>query len=320
MGRLCISQSNIHFKWSKSIEPVVTVKSGTELEFDLRDGFNNLITPDTKPEQLPNLPFSQADPAFGPVAVEDAQPGDVLRVDVLGLTPASYGWTAVFPGFGLLSDEFPGPHLKIWDLSTISEGYVEFKKGVRVPTQPFLGVMGLAPAQQGELSVIPPYDWGGNIDCKHVTAGSSLFLPIQTSGALFSCGDGHAAQGDGEVCGTAIETPMRARLRLTVEKNKPWVKSPHYLTAAEAATRAGSGRGQEYASVGIDTDLLEATRKSLRGTIDWLVGERGLTREEAYMLCSVVADLKTVEAVDMPHFAVACAVPLNIFVDSNHGI
>ncbi|GJN80704.1 hypothetical protein PLIIFM63780_004232 [Purpureocillium lilacinum] len=313
MAHAHITPSNIHLKWSKNIPPALTVRSGSELTFELRDGLNNQITPATTQADLPGLDSAQADPAFGPVFVEGAEPGDVLRVDILELTPARYGWTAILPGFGLLSDEFPTGQLKIWDLTTIDKGYALFKKGIRVPTRPFLGVMGVAPPTDGEFDTIPPYHWGGNIDCKHVTEGSSLYLPVQTAGALFSCGDGHAAQGDGEVCGTAIETPMTARLRLTIEKAKPWVQSPHYLTAPTSAQTAQ--RGQEYAAVGIDADLREAARKGLRSAIDWLQGEKGLSREEAYMLCSVVADLKIVEAVDMPHYAVACAVPLGIFVD-----
>lgn len=263
---------------------MLTVKSGSEVTFDLRDGYNNLITPSSKPDDLPGLDTTQADPAFGPVAVEGAEPGHVLRLAILELTPAAYGWTAILPNFGLLKDEFPGPHLRFWDLSTISEGHAEFKEGIRVPTQSFLGVMGLAPAHDVELSTIPPYDFGGNIDCKHVTVGSSLYLPVQTAGARFSCADGHAAQGDGEVCGTAIETPTRARIRLTLEKNKPWIRSPHYLTSPdETTTRAGNRttRGQKYAAVGIDTNLLDATKKTVRSAIAWLVGEKGLTREKA---------------------------------------
>ena len=316
MAHAHITPSNIHLKWSKNIPPALTVPSGTALTFALHDGLNNQITPTTTAADLGSLDFAQADPAFGPVFVEGAEPGDVLRVDILELTPAAHGWTAILPNFGLLSDEFPEPQLKLWDLSTVAEGYAEFKPGVRVPTRPFLGVMGLAPPTDGELSTIPPYAWGGNIDCKHVTQGASLYLPVQVPGALFSCGDGHAAQGDGEVCGTAIETPMTARLRLTVERGKSWVRSPHYLTPAPGPeSQPEPRRGQEYAAVGIDADLREAARKGLRGAIDWLEGEKGLTREEAYMLCSVVADLKIVEAVDMPHYAVACSVPLNIFIN-----
>ena len=316
-----IGQSNIHLKWSKNIPPALTVASGAELTFDLRDGMNNQVRPDNADTALRDMDFAQADPAFGPVFVEGAEPGDVLRVDVLELTPGAYGWTAIVSGFGLLSDEFPDPQLKMWDLSAISKtGYAVFKPGIRIPTRPFLGVMGLAPPTDEELPTIPPYDWGGNIDCRHVTVGSSLLLPVQVAGALFSCGDGHAAQGDGEICGTAIETPMTARLRLTVEKGKPHVRSPHYLTRpalgatrAEAAARGGSG--EQYAAMGIDADLHEATRKAVRGAVGWLVAEKGLTRVEAYMLCSVAADLKIAQAVDMPHYGVACAVPLDIFVE-----
>ncbi|TQS33462.1 hypothetical protein Golomagni_06194 [Golovinomyces magnicellulatus] len=291
------------------------INRSTELNFDLGDCLDNQITPDntkTGPYN-PNFNLDQVDPAYGPIAIEGAMPGDILRVDVLELTPGSHGWTAILPGFGLLADEFPDGHIKIWDLSTISQGYTEFKKGIRIPTSPFLGVMGLAPPTDEEMSTIPPYNWGGNIDTKHVTVGSTLYLPVQTAGALFSCGDGHAAQGDGEVCGTAIETPMKARLRLTLEKNKPWVKSPHYLTPANAKPQ--TERGQEYAAVGIESDLVEATRYAVRSAVHWLVAEKGLERHDAYILCSVVGDLKIVQAVDMPHYGVSCAIPLNIFVD-----
>ncbi|KAG5953707.1 hypothetical protein E4U53_003499 [Claviceps sorghi] len=274
--------------------PALTVKSGSEVTFDLRDGYNNLITPSCKPSDLPGLDTRQAVPAFGPVAVEGAMPGHILGVDILDLTPAAYGWTAILPNFGLLRDELP------------------------FPTRPFLGVIGLAPSHDLQLDTVPPYDFGGNMDCKHLTMGSSLYLPVQTAGALFSCGDGHAAQGDGEVCGTAIETPMMARLRFTPEENKSWVKSPHYLTSSDVtAAHAPNIRGQEYAAVAVDGHLLEATKKGLRGAIAWLVGEKGLTREEAYMLCSVVVDLKIVEVVGMPHYAVACSTPLSIFVSAD---
>ena len=171
--------------------------------------------------------------------------------------------------------------------------------------------MGLAHAEAGEFSTIPPYETGGNIDCKHIVQGSALYLPIKVAGALFSCGDGHAAQGDGESCGTAIETPMRATVRLSVEKAMPWVVSPHYVTPADASVKSAKG---EYAALGIDADLREASRKALRGLIAWLVAEKGLARDEAYMLASVAADLKIAEIVDMPHYAVACSLPLSVFV------
>lgn len=315
MSSVCqIGHHNIHLRWTNKLEPVLSVASGSEVTFDLKDGANNQITPENAQNGMPEVDTSLIDPAFGPVAVEGAEPGDVLRVDILELTPAAYGWTGLFPNFGLLSDEFTESTVKIWDLTTIEKGYTEFKPGIKIPIRPFLGVMAVAPGAEGEFSTIPPYEFGGNIDCKHLTVGSSLYLPVQVAGALFSCGDGHAAQGDGEVCGTAIETPMKAKLRLTVEKNKPWVKSPHYLTAPDAVL--SQTRGQEYAAMGVDPDLREAARKGVRSAIDWLVAEKGLSRVEAYMICSVAGDLKIVQAVDMPHYGVVCSVPLNIFVDT----
>jgi acetamidase/formamidase len=343
-----VHSAQAHLKWSRAIPPVLTVPSGAEITFDLRDGGNNQIRPDNAATALHDFDFAQTDPAFGPVHVEGAEPGDVLRVEFLELAPGAYGWTAILPGFGLLADEFPEPQLKIWDLAGIgptgstapgeskmfasddsnaagasgtdgggggSVARAVFKPGISIPVRPFLGVVGVAPEAAGDFSTIPPSDTGGNMDCRHLVAGSTLWLPVKVAGALLSCGDGHAAQGDGEVCGTAIETPMRARMRVTVEKDRPWVTSPHFVTPGAAATSTAVA-GPEYAALGIDADLAEATRKALRGLMGWLVAEKGLTRVESYMLSSVAASLKMVEVVDMPHFAVACAIPLDIFTGS----
>ncbi|KAL2060800.1 hypothetical protein VTL71DRAFT_8852 [Oculimacula yallundae] len=316
-----VHKTNSHLKWDNSIKPVFTVSSGSIVSFDLLDGGGNQLTETSTAADVGNMDPSLVDPAIGPIFITGAEPGDVLKIEFLDLKTASFGWTAVLPGsfeFGLLSDEFPDAQLKIWDLETHrKEGYTVFKDGIHIPIKPFLGVVGIAPEAKGEFSTIPPYDTGGNIDCKHITVGSSLYLPIKVPGALFSCGDGHAAQGDGEVCGTAIETPMKATVRLTVEKGKEWVTSPHYLTSTEhSAHHAKIGNKGEYAALGIDPDLREASRKALRGLIAWLVGEKGLTRVESYMLASVAADLKIAEAVDMPNYAVACSLPLSIFVGS----
>jgi acetamidase/formamidase len=313
--------SHVHLKWDNSLPPVLTVDSGTTLTFDLLDGGHNQFTAHSTVADVPNFDLALGDPAMGPVYVTGAAPGDVLAVEFLALQPAAYGWTAILPGalgFGLLADEFPAPALKVWDLEThAAAGYAVFAAGIHVPLRPFLGVAGVARAAPGPWSTIPPYATGGNVDCKHVTQGSTLFLPVEVAGALFSCGDGHAAQGDGEVCGTAIETPMRATVRLSVVKGREWVVSPHYVTSAEDHVQAEGGeRGRKgyYAAMGIDADLREASRKAVRGLVGWLVGEKGLERADAYMLASVAADLKICEAVDMPNYAVACSLPLSVFV------
>ena len=330
-----IKSDQLHLKWNKAIPSVLTVPSGAEVSFDLRCGGNNQVRPDNAATAMADFDFSQTDPAFGPVFVDGAEPGDVLRVDFLDLQPADYGWTAVFPGFGLLADEFPEPAVKIWDLSpaaTLAPSKAAgaaaeagqrrravFKPGISVPIRPFLGVVGIAPAEEGDFSTIPPLALsGGNVDTRYLVQGSSLFLPVQTRGALFSCGDGHAAQGDGEVCGTAIETPMRARVRLSVEKagaRSGWaLRCPHFVTppGARAAVAAEEDAG-EYAALGIHEDPREAARMALRGVLDWLQADKGLTRVEAYMLASVAASLRMTEVVDMPNYAVACAIPLSTF-------
>lgn len=298
-------------KWSKAIAPVLKVDSGATVTFDALDASNGQVTKSTSAKDILKFDIDLADPVYGPVYVNGAEVGDALEIEILDLKHADWGWTAVMPNFGLLADEFSDPQVKIWDLPA-DKPYATFKEGIRIPLRPFLGEMGVAPEADGEFSTIPPLNTGGNIDCRHLTVGSKLFLPVKTPGALFSCGDGHAAQGDGEVCGTAIETSMRATVCLTVRKNHDWVASPHYFAAPLAPIPGFEDRGA-YAVLGVNSDLLEATRDALRGIINYLTANKGLTRVEAYMLASVAVDLKLAEVVDMPNFGVAATLPLNIF-------
>lgn len=312
-----------HLKWSNKQPPVLTASSGDIVTFDLVDSSNGQVTVDSDTASLASFRLELADPAVGPVYVRDAEPGDALKIEILSLETGNWGWTAVVPGFGLLADEFSQSELKIWKFDPQS-GYAELKPGVRVPLRPFLGIMGIAPGLDGEFSTIPPTVVGGNIDCRDLVVGSTLYLPVQVPGALFSCGDGHAAQGHGEVCGTAIETNMKAQIRLTVCKNHSWVQSPHMLLPPQlppqqqqhnstSTTSTFPDKGH-YATMGLDADMLEATRKATRAMIQWLVATKGLSRTEAYMLVSVAGDLKLAEVVDMPNHAVTMSLPLNVFV------
>ena len=133
--------------------------------------------------------------------VKGARPGDVLAVEILELRPRDWGWTAIIPGFGLLADDFPDPWLRISEVDAAARR-VRFGDPVPLPFEPFPGTIGVAPPEPGEHSVVPPR-WGGNLDIKHLRAGTTLLLPVGVDGALFSVGDTHAAMGDGEVCGTA---------------------------------------------------------------------------------------------------------------------
>ncbi|MGH2515279.1 MAG: acetamidase/formamidase family protein, partial [Ktedonobacterales bacterium] len=232
-----VAREQFHLAWDNQIAPVARIASGEEVSFDLLDASCGQITSASTVEAIASLDFGRVDQVNGPIYVEGAAPGDTLRIELLDFQPAEWGWTALIPGFGLLADEFPEPALKIWRLA---DGEAEFAPGIRVPLDPFCGEIGLAPAAPGPLSTIPPYRHGGNMDTRHLTRGATLYLPVEVEGALFSMGDGHAAQGDGEVCGTAIETPMRTRVRLTVRKNFP-VTEPQFLTAGPLATRTNTG-------------------------------------------------------------------------------
>ena len=305
-----IHRNQWHLAWDHSIPPIATVQSGETVNFDLLDASCGQIVESSTVEAIRTLDFSQVDQVNGPIYVEGAEPGDTLEVEFLDYQPAGWGWTAVIPGFGLLADEFPEPALKIWRLEGGAEGVAEFAPGIRVPLAPFCGEIGLAPAADGPHSTIPPYRHGGNMDTKHLTKGTRLFLPVEVPGALYSMGDGHAAQGDGEVCGTAIETPMRATVRLTVRKDMQ-VQEPQFLTAGPLAQRTNTA--PYYATDGIGPDLMEAVRNAVRHMIGHLQRTYQLSRAEAYMLCSVAVDLKLCEVVDAPNWVVSAFLPQSIF-------
>ncbi len=302
-----VARDRWHLAWDNSIAPVATAGSGAVVEFDLLDASCGQIGPDATVQTVATLDFARVDQVNGPISVEGAAPGDTLQVEFLELQPAEWGWTAIIPGFGLLAEEFPEPALKMWRLA---DGWAEFAPGVRIPLEPFCGEIGLAPGALGALSTIPPYRHGGNMDTKHLTQGATLYLPVETEGALFSLGDGHVAQGDGEVCGTAIETPMRATVRLTVRKDLP-VRAPQFMTAGPL-TR-GANTAPYYATDGIAPDLLEAARDAVRHMIEHLERTYGLARPDAYMLCSVAVDLKICEVVDAPNWLVGAFLPQSIF-------
>lgn len=305
-----IHRNQWHLAWDHSIPPIATVQSGESINFDLLDASCGQIVESSTVEAIHTLDFSQVDQVNGPIYVEGAEPGDTLEVEFLDYQPAGWGWTAVIPGFGLLADEFPEPALKIWRLEGGAEGVAEFAPGIRVPLAPFCGEIGLAPAADGPHSTIPPYRHGGNMDTKHLTKGTRLFLPVEVPGALYSMGDGHAAQGDGEVCGTAIETPMRATVRLTVRKDMQ-VQEPQFLTAGPLAQRTNTA--PYYATDGIGPDLMEAVRNAVRHMIGHLQRTYQLSRADAYMLCSVAVDLKLCEVVDAPNWVVSAFLPQSIF-------
>ena len=302
-----ITRDRFHLAWDPAIPPIETVPSGSIVTFDLLDASGGQLTAGSTLADLAALDFSRVDQVNGPIAVEAAEPGDTLQVDLIDYQPADWGWTASIPGFGLLADDFADPVLRITRIP--ATGPAEFLPGIRVPVVPFCGEVGVAP-ETGPRSTIPPDLHGGNMDTRHLTAGATLFLPVFQPGGRLSIGDGHAAQGDGEVCGTAIETPMRATLRLTARPDLH-LTGPEFLTAAGPLAETPVGR--RYATDGIGPDLAGAARDAVRRMMDWLGREHGIAAVDAYLLCSVAIDLRISEIVDMPHYVVTAHCPLSIF-------
>jgi acetamidase/formamidase len=303
-----VARDQNHLAWDPAIPPVATVPSGAIVAFDCLDASNGQLTAGSTTAELASLDFGRVDQVNGPVEVAGAEPGDTLEVAILELVPGDWGWTASIPGFGLLADDFGEPFYKVTAVPG-AKGRAEFWPGIHVPLAPFCGEMGVAPIA-GPLSTIPPDLHGGNMDTRHLIAGSTLFLPVFVAGARFSIGDGHAAQGDGEVCGTAIETPMRALVRLTVRKDIH-VSGPEFIAAPDPNAQLRAGR--RYATDGIGPDLMTAARDAVRRMIDWLGREHGLSPVQAYLLCSVAVDLRISEIVDVPNFVVTAHCPLGIF-------
>lgn len=302
-----IHKHHHHFTWDKSIEPVHTIAPGKSLNFEVTDASAGQLSPAATEQDVAKLDFSRVNPVNGPVYIEGAEPGDTLEVDIEGFGPHSWGWTAVIPGFGLLNEQFTEPFLKKWDLS---QGKAEFHQGIEVPIAPFPGTIGVALPEEGAHSVVPPRKNGGNMDIRHLTKGTKLYLPVWVTGALFSVGDTHAAQGDGEVCGTAIEAPMDIELSFKLHKGKQ-ISEPQFETPGPL--NPGPESKGYYVTTGYGEDLLTATKKAVNYMIEHLVMKYGLSDVEAYALCSVAVDLKLSEVVDMPHHLVSAYLPLNMF-------
>jgi acetamidase/formamidase len=295
-----------HFGWDRSINPVLTIAPGSTVAFTCLDASGGQITAASTAASLAGLDFGRINPVTGPVRIDGAEPGDSLVVTVESFAPSGFGWTANIPGFGLLADDFPDPALHLWSYDRAAAKPAAWGAIGCIPIRPFAGTMGVAPAAAGLHSVVPPRRVGGNLDIRDLTAGSVLHLPVEVPGALFSVGDPHAAQGDGEVCGTAIESPMEAVLRFDLIKgaNRAY---PHFTTPGPV-TRHIDSKGYDV-TTGIGPDLMQGARDALRGMIDLLSRRHGLSPIDVYMLCSVAGDLRISEIVDMPNWVVSFYFP-----------
>jgi acetamidase/formamidase len=291
-----LKRTQTHGVWDHSLAPVVRIAPGDTITVEMQNASGGQLNAASTATDLATLDFARVNPVTGPIFVEGAKPGDALVVEILELDVDAWGWTANIPGFGLLADRFTDPALR---MSRIANGSVELFTGMRLASVPMIGTIGVAPAEAGAFSVIPPTRNGGNMDIRHVGAGATIYLPVAVEGALLSLGDGHAAQGDGEVCGTAIETTASATLRISLDRDR-------HLPAPMLLTDPRSQRtGRAFATTGIGPDLLEAARDATTAMIAEIVRRTTISEIDAYLLASVACDLKISEVVDVPNWVVS---------------
>lgn len=298
-----------HFGWDRSIDPVLSVAPGETVEIGTIDASGGQLSAASTVADLGALSFDKVNPVTGPIHVEGAEPGDAVAVTFLDFKPSGWGWTANIPGFGLLADQFPDPALHIWKYDTASMAPALYGPGGRVPLKPFVGTIGLALAEPGLHSVVPPRRVGGNLDIRDNAVGTTLYLPVEVAGGLLSLGDTHAAQGDGEICGTAIESPMDVAVRIDLLKGAD-LAFPRFETDGPVS-RHFDVAGYK-ATTGIGPDLMQAARDAVSGMVDWIAATTGMTALDAYMLCSVCGDLRISEIVDMPNWTVSFYFPKTV--------
>jgi acetamidase/formamidase len=310
---LKLEPKNIHWGYyDANLAPVLRITSGdtVRVETMVAGGLQRLRLAGAKEDEIPqSLKVIEdtikergpgAHPMTGPIFVEGAQPGDSLEVHFVGfefLHP--YGVTTFAPGGGTLPDEFPYAGAKLIRINE-QAGTADFGSGITLKLAPFFGSIGVAPPPlMGRISSRPPGPHVGNLDNRDLVAGTTLYMPVHVPGALLSIGDGHGMQGEGEVTGTALETSLRGTIQVIVRKGKkvlwPRAETPtHYIT------------------MGLHEDLNEASRIAVREMIDFLVTEKGMKRDDAYILCSVAVDLHVTQTVDATK-GIHAMIPKSIF-------
>lgn len=292
-----------HSVWSRDLAPRLTISSGDTVHFACHDATGNQLAPSSTLAEYLKIDRDRIHALSGPVFITRAEPGDVLEIKILEVAHKGWGWTSTIPGLGFLDQRFIEASLFHWNLEgAISKSLAP----ALVPLRPFCGVMGVAPSEGGAFKTRPPGPFGGNMDFRDLATGATLYLPVFNSGALFSCGDAHAAQGDGEVCINGIECPADATLRFTLHNSRslsaPLIEAPPPASAPEGL----------WTIVESAPDALEAAHVATSRMVDLLAERWGFTPLEAYLLCSVAMDLRLAQVVNRPMITVAASIPKHI--------
>ncbi|SKA10365.1 Acetamidase/formamidase [Enhydrobacter aerosaccus] len=303
--RHTIHKDHIHHGWNNAFAPCLKIAPGEVVHFETVDASSGQLSRTSTEADLAKLDLAFVNPVTGPIFVDGAKPGDALKISILSFSPSGWGWTGNIPGFGLLADQFPDAKLHHWNYDPGLKPAM-YGPGGKVPLRPFAGTIGVAPAAPGLHSIVPPRNVGGNMDVRDLFAGVELYLPIEVDGALFSVGDTHAAQGDGEVCGTAIESPIDVVLKIDVVKGAN-LRMPRYVTPGPVSDHFDKA-GYEV-TTGIGADLMAGARMAVSEMIELLCRRFGYSAIDAYMLCSVCADLRISSIVDVPNWVVSFYFP-----------
>jgi acetamidase/formamidase len=305
-----LPDERVHFTWDVGHEPVLEIDSGDTVVVWTRDVSDNQIGPDSDVGVIvAGLDWDRVYPLAGPIVVKGAKPGDTLAIEVLDIRTQGWGWSAILPGLGLLADDFPDAYLRIFDISNGDFAYV--REDIAIPLAPFFGTMGVCHAGASAVPIMPPGKFGGNMDTRQLVRGSTLYLPVELDGALFSVGDAHGCQGDGEVCVTGLEAPMYSSLRFTLENGRS-IPGPQYRTPAPLTPRVDSA--PFYATTGVGPDLFAGAQDAVRAMVDHIEATYKLGREDAYVLCSLCVDLKISEIVDAGQYIVSALLPEAVFL------
>lgn len=297
-----------HSVWDRSLAPRVHIDPGDEVHFECVDSSGVQVRPGMSTTEYLAIERTRIHALTGPVWVNGAEPGDVLEIEVRSIRDHGWGWSSVVEGLGFLKEQFREPYLFHWKFE---DDVTRSLAPAVVPLRPFLGVMGVARAEDGAFRTRPPGPFGGNLDVRELCAGSRLYLPVFNRGALFSCGDGHAAQGDGEVCINGIECPLDATLRFRLHKRQP-LAGP-LVEASDAV--APDSSADAWVVVETGTDLAEAARGATLRMIELLVSRWGFSDVHAYILCSVAMRLRLSQVVNEPVHTVSAALAKQILPD-----
>jgi acetamidase/formamidase len=292
--------------WDNSITPRLEINPGDTVTFDCPEPCGQ-VTPEWTDEMLANIAFEPIHALVGSVHIKGAKPGDALQVDILDFKHKGWAWSGHLQHFGLLQEEFDFAYIHHWKLE--GEKCIFGVQDIVLPFEPFCGCMGVAPQEPGRIDTIAPGKFGGNMDVRDLRMGTKMWLPVFVEGALFACGDCHSGQGNGELCGTGIESPMTVTLKFDVRKDIS-VKELEFETPSPLAKTDAKGY---HVTTANGPDLMENAKNAARYMVDWLVNKYDLTRSQAYVLCSTAADLKISEIVDAPNFIVSAYMPLSIF-------